>query len=475
MPHVIQQSSILNEQELALLVSQSSNEHSNKFSIFSYKTPLKNSTYDISVVHTLDQLILLLSASARGSVVILPDDCESDPLIDKLIKLLKVRQDIQILWLGKMPSMDFELPIFIHCLSTSNLFYELNNYANRIEYVFEQWLNHCRVAFVTDFDHGNKASLQDFQKIGLKNITYFDGQSPHNYITNKQLLIIDMGVDELRFVEMLKKMANFNRLPILIMFGNLSENLSRATYQVASNLGFSILASLATVPNYLQWRQLLMSLFADVYLQHWINKEPIKTGAYGVYNLTDQKLESYFCLYGMKREEISKLHGQRQVRKILSIDSIEDWFPDGIKRESRDVLASDLNCDISEVDLYIDNPDLIELSSTIFSVLVMARLSNLKIYWFVDKETHLSIDVLKNFPISDLILSEKISYHLLSDPSDELLEFIEQAKLQNIRLGATLQQNKATTAAMSLYGVDFVLNQQVYIKTENNKAVEKTN
>lgn len=469
MPNVIHQSSILNEQELALLVSQAPNDHGNKFSIFSYKTPLKNDHYDISVVHTLDQLILLLSASPRGSVVILPEHCELDSLINKLILLLKVRQDIQILWLGKMPSMDLELPIFTHCLTCKDLYNELDNYNKRIEYVFKQWLENYRVAFVTDCDHENKASRQGFEKVGLKNITYYDGKLSTNSITNKQLLIIDMTVDELRFVEMLKKMANYNRLPIIIMFGNLSENLSRATYQVASHLGFSILASLASIPNVQQWKQLLMSLFADVYLQHWINKDPVKAGAYGIYNLTNQELESYFCSYGMRKSDIACLHNQQQVRKVLSINSIEDWFPDGIKRESRDVLAKALNCNISQVDLYLDDPDLIDVSSTIFSVLVMARLSKLKIYWFVDNEAHLSIDVLKNFPISDLILSEKISYRLLSDPSDELLEFIEQAKLQNIRLGATLQQNKATTAAMSLYGVEFVLNQQVYINKVNTE------
>lgn len=466
MPNIIQQSSILNEQELALLVSQSLGENSNKFSVFSYKTALKNNHYDISVVYTLDQLILLLSASPRGSAVILPDYCESDSLIEKLIKLLQVRQDIQILWLGKMPSMDFELPIFIHCKNNDALFEELNNYSKRIEYVFEQWLQRYRVAFITDADHKCNESLIDFKNIGLKQTTYFDGKHAHNRITNKQLLIIDMTVNELRFVEMLKKMANYNRLPIIIMFGNISENLSRATYQVASNLGFSILASLSSVPNFQQWKQLLMTLFADVYLQHWINKEPIKTGAYGIYNLTNQSLEGYFCLYGMNQNEIATLHKQQQVRKVISIESIEDWFPDGIKRESRNILADELNCDISQVDLYIDNPDSIEMTSTIFSVLVMARLSHLKIYWLVESEAHLSIDVLKNFPISDLILSESISYHLLSNPSEELLEFIEQAKIQGIRLGATLQQNEATTSAMSLYGVEFVLNQKIYIESE---------
>ncbi|MCW8995460.1 MAG: hypothetical protein OQK77_06570, partial [Psychromonas sp.] len=85
-------------------------------------------------------------------------------------------------------------------------------------------------------------------------------------------------------------------------------------------------------------------------------------------------------------------------------------------------------------------------------------LSRLRVYWLIDSERELSIDVLKNAPISDIIFSEKISYHLLSEPDNELLYFIKQAKQQKIRMGATLQQNEIAGEALSLYGIEFIIN-----------------
>ncbi len=464
MPIIKQQSSILTDQELQLLASQSTQQQNSNFAVYSYHISLKLDNCFVYLSDTLEQLILMVSASPRGSALVLPDSIESAPFLDKLIELLNLREDIQIFWVGKMPSMEVELPSFEYCFNQASLLHNLNSWQQRVKYIFSQWLKQYRVAFITENPLQKSSHQSELERIGLQHVDYFDGKSVLTDISDKQLLIIDLTVNELRFVDILNNLASREQFPILILFGELPANICRAAYKLAQNSGFSILASLPSLPDEQQWHRLLVSLFSKVYLKHWIKEVPAKKWAYGVYNLENQNLDSYFCVHGMSKKQIAELPERKQVRKIISSHSLEDWFPDGIRRELRSELAKDLNCGFKQMDICIEDPDQIQTTSILFAALVMARLSRFRIYWFVENENQLSTDVLKNFPISHLILSETISHRLLGSPSDELLDFIEQAKQQEISLGATLQQNQATNYAMSLYGIEFVLNQQDHIK-----------
>lgn len=463
MPIMKQQSSILTDQELQLLASPSYRPQASNFSVYTCQLPLELDNCCVYLSDTLEQLILMLSASSRGSALVLPDSIES-PLLEQLFELLNRREDIQLFWVGKMPGMELNLPAFEYCLDKASLLSSLSSWQQRMAYVFKQWLETYRIAFIRD-RQANKSNPQpQLEKMGVQKIEYFDGLSDFSDFNNKQLLIIDLSVKGLRFVDILNKLAGREQFPILLLFGKLPENLCRAIYTLAKNGGFPILACLPSVPDEQQWQQLLMSLFSKVYLKHWITKVPVKKWAYGIYNLENQHLESYFCVHGMSKKQIAALPDRKNVRKIVSASSLVDWFPDSIRREIRNELATTLNCNFNQIDICIEHADKIQTTSVLFAALVMARLAHFRIYWFVHNELQLSTDLLKHFPISDLIFSEPLSYQLLGTPSDELLSFIEQAKIQGIRLGATLQQNQATNYALSLYGIEFVLNKHEHIK-----------
>ena len=454
MPIDKQQSSILTEQELQLLVAQSVKPQNFNFAVYSYHLPLKFDNCFVYQAGTLEQLLLMLSASSRGSALVLPDSIESHPLLDKLLEFLKFRADIQIFWVGQMPSMALDIPAFEYCFYLAHLLHNLDNWRQRAEYMFNQWLQQYRVAFITE----NQLLKPELEHTGLQHIEYFTASSCASDITSKQLLIIDLTVDELAFVELLNKLAARKTFPILILFGELPANLCRSAYHLAQNKGFSILACLPSVPDEKKWQRLLHSLYSKVYLKHWITP-PTKKMVYSIYNIENQALDSYFCLYGICQKQVAQLDKHRKVRKIISAHSLLDWFPDGMQRKIRNELATELNCEFKQIAIYIEEPEKIRTTSDLYAALVMAGLSRLQIYWLIDNETQLSSDVLKNFPISDIILSQKVSNSLLGEPSDELLHFLKQAKQQKIRLTATLQQNQAANEAMSLYGIEFILNQ----------------
>lgn len=457
-----QQSSILTAQELQLLTSPSGKLQQGHSAIYSYRLPLELDNCCVYLSDTLEQLILMVSASPRGSALVLPDAID-DPLLVKLIELLKLREDIQIFWVGKMPGMELDFPAFEQCIDQAGLLESLNSWQQRMAYIFKQWLETYRVAFISAIE-GQKCSAQpQLEKMGVQQIEYFDGVSEFFDFTHKQLLIIDLTVHRLRFVDILNTLAGREQFPILILFGKLPENLCRATYTLAKNSGFPILACLPTVPDEKQWQQLFLSLFSKVYLKHWIKKVAVKKWAYGVYNLQSQLLESYFCVHEMSKKQIAALPHRDKVRKIITASSLLDWFPDGLRREIRSELANDLQCAFNQIDICIEYPEQIKTTDLLFAALVMARLAHFRIYWLVHNAQQLSTDLLKNFPISDLILGEALSYQLLATPSEELLYFLEEAKKQGIRLGATLQQNQATNYALSLYGIEFVLNQYDHI------------
>lgn len=463
MPLIKRKSSILTAQELQFLASPSAKPQGIEFAVYSYKISITLDNCSLFNSDTLEQLLLMLSASPRGSAVILTEHCKSEAAFIKFLDLLKLRADIKIFWLGQMPGMDVELPAFEYCCNQEDLRQNIYNWQKSVIYIFQQWLTQYRIAFMTEKTVQQNTQHEQLEKIGAQNINYFDAQTSLDKIGNRQLLIIDLTLDGLRFVDTLNNLASREKFPILILFGKLPENICNAAYTLAKNTGFSILASLACIPDEKQWYRLLHSLFCKVYLKHWINKDPVKTGTYGIYDIDNHKLNSYFCLYGMTKKQIAALPEQQDVRKIISAHSLLNWFPDSIRHEIRSELAKDLNCTFQQIDICIENPEKIQTTSVLFAALVMASLSHFKIYWQVENERQFSSDILKNFPISDLLLSEKISHQLLTTPSEKLLDFIEQAKQQKIRLGVTLQQNKATSTAMALYGIEFVLNQQTYI------------
>ena len=456
MPVDKQQSSILTEQELQLLALQSVKPQSFNFAVYSYHLPLKFDNCFVYQVDALEQLLLMLSASSRGSALVLPDSVESHPLLKKLLEFLKFRADIRIFWVGQMPSMALDIAAFEYCFYLPHLLHNLNSWRQRSEYIFSQWLQEYRVAVITE----ERSIKSELNNTGLQHVEYFNAASRAADIVNKQLLIIDLTADGLSFVELLNNLASRQPFPILILFGKLPANLCRAAYNLAQNKGFSILACLSSAPDAQTWQRLLHSLYSKVYLKHWITTPAIKKMAYRIYNIESQKLDSYFCLDGISKKQIAQLNKQAQVRKIISAKSLLDWFSDGMQCEINSKLAGELNCEFKQIAVYIEEPDKIRITSELYATLLMAGLSSLRIYWLINNEAQLSSDVLKNFPISDIILSQKISHNLLGEPSDELLHFLKLAKQQKIRLGAALQKNQAANDAMSLYGIEFIIDQQ---------------
>ncbi|WP_022940052.1 hypothetical protein [Psychromonas hadalis] len=463
MPIIKQQSSILTEQELQLLASDSTSKVSNAFTLYSYQYQVELPHCQLRLSYTLEQLILMLSASPRGVAVILPNSIESEPTLDKLINLLNQRSDIRVFWLGQLPSMETNLTVFIHCRDETDLKNNITYWQNYRTRTFNHWLKQYRVAFIIENEQKKKQHHTDFINIGLGNIDYFTAQSALTDIKNKQLLIIDINTIELPLIDILKRLANDDQFPIVIIYGQLPANVCRATYTLIENNGFPIFASLTSVPDKAYWRKIFSSLFSKVYLKHWVNEETIKTGAYKLFNLQTDSVISYFCLYGMTKKQIAALIKVPNMRHIINARSLQDWFPDGIKRDIREQLARDLNCELHHVDICIEYPEEIQRTSLFFSAMVMARLANRKIYWLIENENNLLSDILKNFPVSDVILSEQLSHQLLADPSDTLLTFIEQAQTEQVNIVATLQQNRSTLEALSLYGIETVLNKQSYV------------
>lgn len=464
MPAINQQSSILSEQELQLLASDSNKNQQTTFKIYSYQYQIKLVDCQLHLLNAIEQLILMLSASPRGVAVLLPAKIESEPTLDKLVNLLTHRADIRVFWLGQLPSMETNLPVFVHCADEHHLHNNINLWKNYITRTFSEWLANYAVAFITEDEEKKQIHQKSFAVTGLRQVKYFDSQSALTAINKPQLLIIDIDIIGLRLIDILKRLSNLEQFPIIIIYGQLPSNVCRAAYSLIENQGFPLLASLTAIPNEAQWNQLFSSLFSQVYLKHWVSEEQIRTGAYPIYDLEIQSIISYFCLYGITKEQIATLEKPHNMRHIINIQSLQDWFPEGIKREIRGQLADDLKCDIYNIDICIEHPEKIQPTSILFSTLVMARLSKAKIYWFIENEFNLLTDIVKNFPISDVILSESLSNTLLTDPCEILLEFLEQAQQQQVNIIACLQPSRSSNEALALYGITTVLNKQSYIE-----------
>ena len=464
MPIINQQSSILSEQELQLLSSHENQHNHTAFIVYSYQYKISLAGCKLILSHTIESLNLMLTAAPRGVAVILPREIESEPDFHQLVTLLTRRADICIFWLGQLPSMETNLLAFTHCINKSDLITNVTSWQNYVNLTFNDWLKKYPVVFITE-NEGKKIAHQNaLSSIGLQQVKYLNVASALTDINEEKLLIIDLNNDELRLIELLNNLSQKQSFPIIIIYGQLPANVCRATYTLIENHGFSILASLKAIPDEGQWNKLFLSLFSKVYLKHWVVEDKMKMGAYPLYDLETQEISSYFCLYGMTKMQIASLEKPNNMRHIINVRSVKDWFPEGIKREMRGQLATDLNCDIYNIDLCIEHPEKILRTSLIFSTLVMASLSKARIYWLVENENDLFSDILKNFPISDIILSEKLSHQLLTEPTETVLEFLQQAQRQQIKIIASLQHTRTTSEALALYGIELVLNKHHYIE-----------
>lgn len=454
-----QQSSILSEQELHLLASQSQQQVQNKLRVYSYQYKAIRYKGPLYLAYSIDQLVFMLNTSQRGVTLVLPDSIESEPTteLNKLITLLTHRNDILVFWVGKMPSMDTDIPVFIHCSNELSLQENIDNWHNRIEHLFNEWLADYPVAFISNNDAIKKTHQADLKTVGLLNVTYFTATAFLSFIDKPKLLIIDLESTDLHLLNILKSLSNQEWFPIIIIYGELTENLCHATYTVIENSGFPVLASLNEIPNKEKWKQLFSSLFSKVYLKHWVNEESAEVRAYNLYNLENNAITAYFCVHGINPEQVTSLPYTPLTRYILSAKSIKDWYPDIIQSGIHESLAAQLKCNPKQLDIYIEHPEKILPTSIFFSTLVMARLAKTRVYWHVKGEKNLIIEFLKAFPISDVILSKPLSLALLNEPSETLLEFIEQAQFQKVNIVARLAPSSNIREALALYGIESVI------------------
>jgi hypothetical protein len=454
-----QQSSILSEQELHLLASQPYQKVQSPFRIYSYKHKAKFNENPLYIAYSIEQLIFMLDTSPLGVVLVLPDSIESESVLElnKLIALLTQRNDILVFWLGRMPSMDTDIPAFIHCTDEHLLHQNIDTWHGRIKYLFNDWLAQYPVAFVTNNDLRKERHQADLKEIGLLNTSYFDATSSLTSIIKPKLLIIDLETSNFHLINTLKQLSNREVFPIIIIYGQRPKNIFHAVYSLVENSGFPVLASLNEIPNKEKWEQLFSSLFSKVYLKPWANEAIEEVTAYNLYHLESNAILAHFCVSGITLKQVSALPKMATAHYIITAQSIRDWFPDSIQSDIHTSLANKLQCDPSQLDLCIEHPEKILPTSLFFSTLVMARLAHTKVYWKVKNESHLLSEFIKKFPISDIILSESLSLSLLNEASELLLEFIEQAQLHQVNVIASLAPSSKAKEALSLYGIESVI------------------
>lgn len=467
MPMMEKQSSILSEQELLLLASNSEQANKNKFRVYSYQQAVDIAHCELHLADSIEQLILMLRVSPLGIAVILPSYIESEllpaskQLFEELIALLAHRADIRVFWLGEIPSMDNNLSIFVHCHDVCCLDTKIGQWRDFLVQLFSGWLSNYSIAFITENEAAKKQHQVDLSAIGLKNISYFDATTSLTDIGQQQLLIIDLEVPFLHLIDILKKLHNDEWFPIIVIYGRLPANVCNAAYTFIENSGFPILASLGDIPDKAQWETLFSSLFDKVYRKNWAGEEAPKADAdaHKIYDLATQSVSSYFYLHGMCKKQLNSLSSAEEMRHIIHLDSIKDWFPDGAKRDLRLKIATEIGCAPYKLDVCIESPEKISRTSSYFSGLLMVRLEQTKVYWRVEKENNLLINILKTYPISDVILCDSLSHQLITEPSQILLDFIEQARLEQVNVIATLQPSTHTRESLALYGIESVLGQ----------------
>lgn len=458
---VQQQSSILSEQELALLTAEPKPKDLN-FAVYSYCPNISVQHLSSHDFYDLATLLPALATSARGIALILSDRCSEQALIDDVLQLLQKRKDINLFWFGEMPSMDLDIPAFTYCQTISVLESQLQAWQNRRQRIYQQWLASYPITLVDDQEINNKQQL--LNQLGVETLTLADAPQLETSVAQAQLVIINLDLAELRLIDLLTSLSNQDRRPLFLFYGHISENLSRAVYAMVESYSFPVLACLTSVPDRRQWQKLFITLFSRLYLKHWLSQQEHLEGAFPVHRLADKSLHSYLCMPSMSIDEIAALPNHQTLHKILFIDSLYDWFPEGIKRVHRQQLAASLNCPADHIDILFNDTAKARPGNILFALLVMTRLAGSRVYWLVETEQDLSVDLLKNLPVSDVLLSSALSQLLLSKPSEDLLAFIEMAKNLNVRLGATLSKNQSATYGLQMYGIEFILDDRYSIE-----------
>jgi hypothetical protein len=463
-----QQSALLSEQELQLLLNDEQTQNETVFPLYSISGTPSFVDIDYQVVTDVETLTLLLSTCPLGSGVILTEIIEQSPHCHALLQLLKERADIEIFWLGDLPSMAIDLPHFDYCEYNERLIESIQYWKSSTHHLFEHWLNHYRVGLICKMPH----CLQVEQLNGLNNLTFYDAQQSLHGISNLQLLIINLNTPDLQLMDVLNNLISLNQRPFLLLYGDIQANLSHALYDLANSLGFPVLASLQTVPTTQQSRHILVTLFSKIYLKHLVQKQIENLSAQplflvnnindsnNIHPINEKEVESIFYPYGLNKKQILNLNSASHIRKIINVQSIFDWFPDGFNREQANTLIDELGCGDSYIDFYLKHPQSIVKPSSMFSLIVMARLNQSRVYWLVEEAQNFSIDMLMFLPISGIILSKALATELLDQPSQYLLDFIEEARQQNIKLGTAMEYNSVSVNALSLYGIEFILDQR---------------
>lgn len=463
-PIVEQQSSILSEQELHLLASHPQQALQSHFRVYSYQTQPHLADCEMHVAHSIEQLMFMLSASPLGIALILPDNivAEDEPQsqhhLSALLTLLHHRADIRVFLFGRRAPLQNKLSSYVHCHNDHALQQKIAHWKDYVSNLFTGWIKQYRVTLISE-DKPHKQHVQDFEHIGLNDICYLDGQTPLSALSNPQLLIIDLETPSLHLVNILKQLTNNEWFPIIVIYGRLPANVCQAAYTFIENSGFHILASITDIPDNTQWRSLFSSLFSKLYLRHWVREETNKVNAYKLYDLATQQVISYFCSPGMSKAQIAALPKGETLRHIIHINSLKGWFPDGGKRNVRMKLAAEMHCEPFSLDVCVHAPQKIARTSSFFSALLMARLEKTKVYWHLTEEQYLLTEILKTFPISDVILGESLSHQLITMPSAALLNFIEQAQLEQVNIVASLAPSMRARESLALYGIESVLSE----------------
>ncbi|MGJ8580958.1 MAG: hypothetical protein ACSHWR_01450 [Psychromonas sp.] len=452
-----QQSSILSEQELQLLLSSDETDYQGIFPLYA----LIN-VADIEIkqhIPDLSSLTLQLSSSPLGSAVILNNSIESHAQCHSLIQLLHDREDLTIFWLGELPSMAIDLPTFDYCQSLQQLKDVVFDWQNNSLSLFNRWLMSYKTGLICE----TPSTTPPPQLQGLHNLYFYNAKESLTDLHDLQLLIIDLNTPNLRLMEVLNNLINLKQRPFLLLFGDMQANLSHALYDLTNSLGFPILASLSHTPNAQQSHQILVSLFSKIYLKHLIQQQRTDISARALYTieLSTGKInnipKAMFCPYGMSQQQISSIDLDEHANKIVNVKSIFDWFPDGVNYDRALLLVERLGGGKNQIDLYLTDPQSIVKPSPFFSLIVMGRLNNSKVYWFIEDSQSLSIDMLMSLPISDIILSKTLALQLFDTPSQYLLDFIDAAQQQTICLGACMEFNNISIHALSLHGIEFIL------------------
>lgn len=451
-----QHSTILSEQELQLLSCVEQPQHDAIFPLHSITETDQFIDIECKQIDTVEALSLLLSASPLGSGVILTECIEYSPHLNSLLSLLKQRLDIHIFWFGELPSMDIDLCFFDYCQDMRHLKDRIKHWEKNNLSMYSAWLSAYRVGIISEFEFAEKPVPLD----ELNDIKIYNAQQATNNIKNLQLLIIDLNTPKLRLIEILKSLIKSNESPFLLLYGDIKNNLTHAVYTLVNNLGFSILACLNHTPTAHQYKHILVALFSKIYLKHWVNDHIDNLAAQAIYNLSSHDVEFIFCPYGMSQKQITKINCPYKTTKIIHIQSVFDWFPDRLNRDDAPKLVLSIGCAPNSIDFYITQPQNISQTSPSFTLMVMARLNNTRVYWLVEDEQDFSLDMLMFLPISDLIITKDLADQLLDQPSENLLNFLEEAKQQHIRLGAVMEHNSVSVNALSLYGIDFLLGQR---------------